>query len=53
MASLFWLCQVSFTPQRFKLDDNSSLRGNVEGYHSGLAYVQTVCYLLEYAILSV
>ena len=30
-----------------------NLRLNVEGGHSGLAYVQTVCYLLGDAFLSV
>ena len=34
LDSLFRLCQVSYVQWPFKLDDNSSPRGNVEGRHS-------------------
>ena len=45
MDSLFWLCRVSSMLWPFRLDDNLSPRGNVEGCHSGLAYVLN-CLLL-------
>ena len=38
MGSLFRLCQVSFIPWHFKLDDSSSLRGSIEERRGKLCF---------------